>query len=480
MMRALGVGMVWWQELGPLFAAPESRLTVLELEPQTLWERGAGAPGVAPGYRINHGLLAQVARLPQAKLVHGVGHPLAALVDDPLDWAGPLRRCIGVLRPVWASEHLAFNRFRNSAGGIEQTSFLLPPRQTAAGVQLAALRLARFAALAGVPVAFETGVNYLQPRADEIEDGEYFTAVAEAADCGIVLDLHNLWVNARNGRQSLDAVLDALPLHRVCELHLAGGHRLDSHWLDAHDRLCSDELLALASTLLPRLPALGAIVFELLPSYVHGIGLDRIADHVDALWSLWDQRRPDELRLPAAAPPARQPSPLPSPAALRDIADWERSLGLLALGHDDRPAMPGLAQDPGIAVLQQLVREFRSGRVARVLRYTMLALLRGLGAIATRQLVDAYCRSCGADVFTAGEADRFATFLRQRIASGQLVLPLLDEVLGFEHAMVRASLFERGATLRWSVDPVALFEALETGRPLSELPQVPSEMTIAV
>lgn len=477
-MRALGVGMVWWQELAPLFAAPASPLSVLELEPQTLWERSTGGAGSAPGYRVNHELLAQVARLPQARLVHGVGHPLAGLVDDPLDWAGPLRRCIGVLRPAWASEHLAFNRFRNAAGGVEQTSFLLPPRQTAAGVQLAALRLARFSALAGVPVAFETGVNYLQPRADEIGDGEYFAAVAEAADCGIVLDLHNLWVNAKNGRQSLAAALDALPLERVWELHLAGGHRLDGVWLDAHDRLASDELLALAAELVPRLPALGAIVFEVLPAYVPGIGLERIADHVGALWSLWRQRRPAELRLPVAGTAPRVP--LPTPAALRDIADWERGLGSLALGHEAAVAVPGLADDPGIGVLRQLVREFRSGRVTRVLRYTMLALLRGLGADGTRRLVEAYCRSCSADVFNAGEADRFASFLRQRIGDGRLALPLLDEVLAFEHAMVSASLFDRGATLRWSVDPVALFEALENGSPLAELPRVPSEMTIAV
>ena len=47
--------------------------------------------------------------------------------------------------------------------------------------------------------------------------------MADAADCGILLDLHNVLCNARNGRQSVAAFCYTLPLKRVWELHLAGG-----------------------------------------------------------------------------------------------------------------------------------------------------------------------------------------------------------------------------------------------------------------
>jgi uncharacterized protein len=52
----------------------------------------------------------------------------------------------------------------------------------------------------GVPLAVETGVNYLRPRRDELPDGEFMAALAEDADCGILLDLHNVYCNERNGR----------------------------------------------------------------------------------------------------------------------------------------------------------------------------------------------------------------------------------------------------------------------------------------
>jgi Protein of unknown function (DUF692) len=46
--------------------------------------------------------------------------------------------------------------------------------------------------------------------------------VAESADCGLLLDLHNVFTNSLNGRQRVDGFLDDLPLERVCEVHLAG------------------------------------------------------------------------------------------------------------------------------------------------------------------------------------------------------------------------------------------------------------------
>ena len=78
---------------------------------------------------------------------------------------------------------------------------------------------------AQLPFLVETGVSYLRPRPGELSDGAYIAGVAERADCGILLDLHNLLTNERNGRQPVSEVLDELPLERVLEVHVAGGSR---------------------------------------------------------------------------------------------------------------------------------------------------------------------------------------------------------------------------------------------------------------
>lgn len=486
-MQPLGVGLVYWQALAPLFEAGRELVSVLELEPQTLWEKsGAGSDW---HYRVNQGLLLQVAALPQHKLMHGVGQPLGGLCDDPLDWRTPWAQCAQALQPAWASEHLSFNRFKDPhrAGGIEQTSFLLPPRQSPAGVAVAARNIARLRDASGVPVAFETGVNYLQPRADEMPDRDYFAQVAEAADCGILLDLHNLWVNQRNGRCSVAHVLEALPLHRVWELHLAGGSLLNGYWLDAHDRLADEQLLELAAQLIPRLPNLGALMFEILPQYIPGVGLDRIARQLEQLAALWRLRPAQQVHVPPQTPQRLPVSPAPwrqrvSPdaAGLVDLQAWEQTLGMLALGRELPPgdALPGLADDAGRWIFEQLVREFRCGRIVRVMRYSVLTLLRGLGPAALNALMQTYCRNCPSDIFTAMEADHFARYLRCKIDDRELNLPWLNEVLAFEHAMIRASLRGESSALDWSVDPTLLFAALESGEGLETLPPLALRMQV--
>lgn len=123
-------------------------------------------------------------------------------MPDPVEHLALLRRTVRDMRPAWVSEHLSFNRV-TGPHGAEQTGFLLPPRQSAAGVRVAAANIDAFRAALNCPVAFETGTNYLRPRDDEMPDGEFFGAVCAGADCGILLDLHNLWCNERNGRAAI-------------------------------------------------------------------------------------------------------------------------------------------------------------------------------------------------------------------------------------------------------------------------------------
>ena len=145
----------------------------------------------------------------------------------------PLAETVTALGAPWASEHLSFNAIQTGCA-VEQIGFLLPPRQTHAGVDVAVHNIRCLMPRLPVPFAFETGVNYLQPRADELRDGEFVAAIAMKANCGILLDLHNLWVNERNGRQSVTEFVDMLPLDRVWEVHLAGGMMLGDYYLDAH------------------------------------------------------------------------------------------------------------------------------------------------------------------------------------------------------------------------------------------------------
>ncbi|MEZ5363181.1 MAG: DUF692 family protein [Bryobacterales bacterium] len=213
----IGVGMIYSTTLQPFLERRPDALDALEIEPQTLWL--ADDPFTGPFHEFTPGIEA-FAALPGRKLVHSVGVPLGGERPPSPGQLDLLRRTATRLDSPWVSEHLSVAGTPHRAAG-----FLLPPLQTEEGVAVAVRNVRAFAAAVGRPVAIETGVAYLRRKPFEMHDGDFVRRIAEEADCGILLDLHNLYCNERNGRIRIDDFLERIPLERVWEVHLAGAPR---------------------------------------------------------------------------------------------------------------------------------------------------------------------------------------------------------------------------------------------------------------
>lgn len=453
----LGVGIVYWPAIAHLVEAVGEAVDVLEVEPQPFWfaPATAGQP-----YQVDRRALEHLQRLPQPKLVHGVGFPIGGPAAPDRAHLEPFVESIVALGAPWASEHLSFNRVRRRQRD-EDVGFLLPPVQSREGVALAASNVRAVAAHLPVPFAFETGVSYLQPTPGEVSDGAYFAAVAEAADCGILLDVHNVWTNERNGRQPVLELVDELPLERVWELHVAGGQELDGFWVDAHSGLAPAPVLDLARWIVPRLPNLRAIVFEIMPEYANEYGLTAgaLCAQLDELREIWQMRGSD---LVVAAGRRRRNSggtggrQLPAPAA------WEEALAAAVAG---RPATGGLAEqldaDPGVAVVRRLVGSVRAGKVATSLKLTTRLLLLALGEDALQVVFEDFWRRVPSELTASEEGRRFAAHLAAHPPEG---VAYLDEVLAFELAATRVLVGLRPEVLRLDCDLVSVIAALREGR----------------
>jgi uncharacterized protein (UPF0276 family) len=451
----LGVGIVYTPGLEPLLESRPDLVTALELEPQTLWRYlpGANAPFVA-----DRGELERIAELPQRKLVHGVGFPVGGSQPADERHIAPLVQTIECLQSAWASEHLGFNSFKAVDGRLN-TGFLLPPLQTRAGVDAAAASVAELAAKLPVRFSIETGVNYLRTGRGQLSDGAFVAAVAERADCGILLDLHNVWTNERNGRQTVLEFVAELPPERVNELHIAGGLEHRGYWLDAHSGGVPDELLELAGRVVPLLPNLGAIIFELLPQFMEPLGLAGVEREMEKLARVWERRGRGShavRRSHAGASPAQVAGELAISAP-----EWEAALGALVIGREPQTALGAeLAEDPGIAILRELVGNFRSGMIVDALRLTSrLLMLRG-GRECMPDLLSGFYASAAPQLFASAEAEAFATYLRARAPAFEH----LDEVLAYECASLRALLDGESQFVHFDHEPMAVLGPLLEGR----------------
>lgn len=450
-LPTLGVGVAWFSGLEPLVAAQPGLVDVIEIEPQTQWLQPDPAVG---HYRVDPGALARLRELPGRKILHGIGFAPGGTLEPEPSQLPPLLEMRAALDCPWVSEHLSFNRARDGSG-IFTTGFLLPPRQSAAGAARAARSIRSLADALPVPFAVETGVNYLKPRADELRDGAFVARVVEAADCGILLDLHNLWCNERNGRQSVTDFLRDIPLERVWEVHLAGGFEHRGYWLDSHSGAIPEPLARLAAEVLTQLPNLRAVVYELFPSYLELVGLDTVRRDLERVRTLWDARgRAGAVRTlerASVAPPRDGPDP----------ETWEDALGALVVGRE--PASPlgrELAADPGVAITRELLEQFRASMVVEVLKLTFRLITLTRGPAVFEQALAEYWRLAPPERFGSAEASGFA----EHLAGLRLDVPYIDEVLAFERAALATMLDGKARVVPFRHDPMLVLRPLAEGR----------------
>ncbi|HKE27957.1 MAG TPA: DUF692 family protein [Bryobacteraceae bacterium] len=430
----LGPGAIYLRSLDSFFRSNGDLIRVAEVEPQTLWTKATTADAIPAGSPAERRHLGS---LPQRVLTHGVGYPIGGTICDQKDHISEFRLWNRELSVCWTSEHLSVLHVR-AGSRVHSCGFLMPPIQTDSGVRLAAQNIIQRRAALDLPFAFETGVNYFSHRDDELPDGEFFAAVAEEADCGILLDLTNLWINQKNGRAKISDILSRLPLERVWEVHLAGVEIERGYWVDAHSREIDPELVAFTAEILPSLPNPGAIIFELAPERVSSFGERAYLREIEVLNRLWEKVPPREASAPAA-PDRRRKSNAgdigPTPE------QWEEVFALRMLPECCRTDAAATyfpcrsADEESFSLYCRLAESFRSGALAELLGNTIHLLLLALGKDPLKDFIAAYVAATPPARFPTDEVVQFQNYLKQN----PLPIAGLDDILKFEASLIEAA-----------------------------------------
>jgi len=459
-----GVGLTWVPGLESVIEANAGLIDVLEVEPESLLRRRSGLQGAQEtesqgSLQIDRAALEVLQRRSASRLVQSVNSPVGGTIRPGDEEIELLRTVAHELGAPWISQRLGFNRAADESDSWN-TGVLLPLRQTLTGVELAAASVSSLATRIGVPVVIETGVNYLRPHRDELPDGEFVARVAEAADCGILLDLHNIWANQRNGRQSVGDYVEQLPLERVWEIHVSGGHFHRGFWIDSHTGNVPLDLLELAARMVPRLPNLKAIIFELVPSGVPTIGESAIRLQLEGLHRLWGRRNTAIIPAKPMRPDPEQQDQSPSPQ------EWENTLAALAV---HKPCGTTLAidlhLDPGVRVLREIVERWRAAMVVHALRLTSRLIMLERGTAYFEQLLTNFWRAHTPERWAMEEAEAFAAFLREF----NPYVPFLKEILEYDCAVLAVAVDGEERCVSFGADPMPLLSALGAGRRPAEI-----------
>ena len=231
-MTAYGVGIGWRREIAGFVAdLPGLRFTEVVAE---------SVPGDGP---VPEGLVGLRDR-GVAIVPHGVRLSLGGA--EPVEPArvAHLAHCARVLSAPLVSEHIAFVR----AGGTE-AGHLLPVPRSRDAVAAIVDNVRRAQAELPVPIALEPIATLVDWPDDELGEADFITEILDRTGALLLLDVANLYANARNrGEDPLD-LLDRLPLARIAYVHVAGGAEHDGLYHDTHAHRVPREVLDLVSEL---------------------------------------------------------------------------------------------------------------------------------------------------------------------------------------------------------------------------------------
>ena len=180
--------------------------------------------------------------------LHGVALSIGS--TDPLDegYLRGLASLVERLEPAIVSDHLCWSSF-----GGRQLHDLLPLPLNEESLDHVVERVDAVQTRLGRRILLENPSTYLAWRSSDVPEPEFLAELARRADCGLLLDVNNVYVSSVNLGFDPMAYLDAIPAERVGQIHLAGFSDLGGYLFDSHSRPVSEPVWVLYADVLRRM-----------------------------------------------------------------------------------------------------------------------------------------------------------------------------------------------------------------------------------
>jgi len=173
-------------------------------------------------------------------VMHGVSMSMGSTEPLDFDYLKRLKALIKRVEPAWFSDHLCWT----GVNGVNLHD-LMPLPYTEEAVEHVAERISQVQDYIGQQMLIENVSSYVSYNDSQMSEWEFLKAVAERADCFILLDINNIYVSSYNHNFDPVEYLTAIPSERVRQFHLAGHIHENSLIIDTHDQPIADPVFEL-------------------------------------------------------------------------------------------------------------------------------------------------------------------------------------------------------------------------------------------
>ncbi len=232
---------------------PDHYETVLNERPSVDWFEVLTENYLVPGGKPLHYLTRVREHYPV--VMHGVSLSIGSSAPLDFDYLGQVRALAQRIEPEWISDHLCWT-------GIAGANLhdLLPLPCTEEALRHVIARVERVQDFLGRRLVLENVSSYVSFRDSTLSEWEFLSAVAEGADCLILLDINNVYVSSVNHHFDAHAYLAGVPGERVQQFHLAGHQTQGEYLVDTHDHPVPDPVWDLYRAAVRRFGAVATMI----------------------------------------------------------------------------------------------------------------------------------------------------------------------------------------------------------------------------
>lgn len=207
--------------------------TILADKPPIDWFEALTENYLVPGGKPLHYLTRIREHYPIA--MHGVSLSIGSTAPLDRAYLARLKALAARIEPAWISDHLCWT-------GIAGKNLhdLLPLPYTEEALEHVVSRIRTVQDILGRRIVLENVSSYISFQDARFTEWEFLRSVAEQADCLILLDVNNVYVSSVN-----HVYLQAIPVERVQQIHLAGHENHGDYLIDTHDHPVPDAVWTL-------------------------------------------------------------------------------------------------------------------------------------------------------------------------------------------------------------------------------------------
>ena len=188
-------------------------------------------------------------------VLHGVSMSVGAARGLDARYLRALAALVARVQPLWISDHLCWTGVHG-----RQLHDLLPLPYSEEALRVVVRNVRQAQDALGRRLVLENVSSYVAYRASTMSEWQFLVAVAEEADCLLLLDVNNVYVSSVNHGYDAARFIDAMPAERVQQIHLAGHTHNGTHIVDTHDQPIADPVWALYQRACRRLGAVATLI----------------------------------------------------------------------------------------------------------------------------------------------------------------------------------------------------------------------------